>query len=226
MISLAIWWNMHLLIFQIAPALWARAILSSLKNFLVLICTKLQEISCYYLYLQHLRYATTCNTVVNRVVTNHSDYGIWHTVWLRFFLSYVKRRTYYPPRLSCLQIELEFVVTDDQGATAFLRPIINLCACHNNGVCLHSVTNKNSTYNSNKMNVLECGCLNGYTGTFCESDLDACEANLNPCYPGVKCIDLPPPANISGYKCGPCPNGFTGDGSKCRGIHHQTGLLT
>ncbi|CAH3044151.1 unnamed protein product [Pocillopora meandrina] len=66
------------------------------------------------------------------------------------------------------------------------------------------------------MKVLECGCLNGYTGTLCESDLDACEANLNPCYPGVKCIDLPPPANISGYKCGPCPNGFTGDGSKCR----------
>ncbi|RMX36464.1 hypothetical protein pdam_00010052, partial [Pocillopora damicornis] len=113
-------------------------------------------------------------------------------------------------------IELEFVVTDDQGATAFLRPIINLCACHNNGVCLHSASNKNSTHNSNKMNVLECGCLNGYTGTLCESDLDACEANLNPCYPGVKCIDLPPPANISGYKCGPCPNGFTGDGSKCR----------
>ncbi|XP_022801631.1 mucin-like protein isoform X3 [Stylophora pistillata] len=114
------------------------------------------------------------------------------------------------------QIELEFVVTDDQGAKAFLRPIINLCACHNDGVCLQSASNKNSTYGSNKMNVLECGCLNGYTGTFCESDLDACEANLNPCYPGVKCIDLPPPANISGYKCGPCPSGFTGDGSKCR----------
>ncbi|XP_022801632.1 mucin-like protein isoform X1 [Stylophora pistillata] len=116
------------------------------------------------------------------------------------------------------QIELEFVVKDDQGATAFLRPIINLCACHNDGVCLQSASNKNSTHESNTMNVLDCGCLNGYTGTFCESDLDACEANLNPCYPGVKCIDLPPPANISGYKCGPCPNGFTGDGSKCRDI--------
>ncbi|XP_020604224.1 mucin-like protein isoform X3 [Orbicella faveolata] len=65
------------------------------------------------------------------------------------------------------------------------------------------------------MNVLQCECLNGYTGTSCESDLDACEANLNPCYPGVSCVDLPPPANISGYKCGPCPSGFTGDGSKC-----------
>ena len=143
------------------------------------------------------------------------------TVWLLLCISHVKRRTYYPLRLSCLQIELEFVVTDDLGATAFLRPIINLCACHNNGVCLHSASSKNSTHDSNKMNVLECGCLNGYTGTFCESDLDACEANLNPCYPGVKCIDLPPPANISGYKCGPCPNGFTGDGSKCRGIHFK-----
>ena len=72
------------------------------------------------------------------------------------------------------------------------------------------------------MNLLQCECLNGYTGKFCESDLDACEANLNPCYPGVSCVDLPPPANITGYKCGPCPSGFTGDGSKCQGIVHST----
>ena len=39
MISLAIWWNMHLLIFQIAPALRARAI------FVVF-----EEFSCAYLH--------------------------------------------------------------------------------------------------------------------------------------------------------------------------------
>ena len=117
-----------------------------------------------------------------------------------------------------LQIHMEFVAKDSKGATAFLRPIINLCACHNDGLCYPSMNNKNASQNNNKMNVLQCECLNGYTGKFCESDLDACEANLNPCYPGVSCVDLPPPANISGYKCGPCPSGFTGDGSKCQGI--------
>ena len=116
------------------------------------------------------------------------------------------------------QIQLEFVVKDSKGATSFLRPIINLCACHNNGVCYHSASHRNSTQSSNKMNILQCECINGYTGEFCEGDLDACEANLNPCYPGVSCVDLPPPANITGYKCGPCPSGFTGDGSKCQGI--------
>ena len=122
-----------------------------------------------------------------------------------------------------LQIHMEFVAKDSKGATAFLRPVINLCACHNNGLCYQpSMNNKNASQNNNKMNLLQCECLNGYTGKFCESDLDACEANLNPCYPGVSCVDLPPPANISGYKCGPCPSGFTGDGSKCQGIVHST----
>lgn len=121
-------------------------------------------------------------------------------------------------KICFLQIHMEFVAKDSKGATAFLRPIINLCACHNDGLCYPSMNNKNASQNNNKMNVLQCECLNGYTGKFCESDLDACEANLNPCYPGVSCVDLPPPANISGYKCGPCPSGFTGDGSKCQGI--------
>ena len=120
---------------------------------------------------------------------------------------------------------MEFVAKDSKGATAFLRPIINLCACHNDGLCYPSMNNKNASQNNNKMNVLQCECLNGYTGKFCESDLDACEANLNPCYPGVSCVDLPPPANISGYKCGPCPRGFTGDGSKCQGIIQRFNFL-
>ncbi|PFX32349.1 Mucin-4 [Stylophora pistillata] len=158
----------------------------------------------------------TSNSMSVKWNGTNEQYSSWYSDWLRLCPSYAKRRTYYPLRPPCFQIALEFVVTDDRGATAFLRPIINLCACHNDGVCLQSASNKNSTYGSNKMNVLQCRCLNGYTGKFCESDLDACEANLNPCYPGVTCIDLPPPANISGYKCGPCPNGFTGDGSKCR----------
>ena len=62
-----------------------------------------------------------------------------------------------------------------------------------------------------------CACQGGYTGRFCDSDIDACEMNGHPCYTGVKCIDLPPPANASGYKCGPCPSGYTGNGAQCVG---------
>ena len=62
-----------------------------------------------------------------------------------------------------------------------------------------------------------CACLGGYTGRFCDSDIDACESNGQPCYTGVECIDLPPPANASGYKCGPCPSGYTGNGAQCVG---------
>ena len=56
MISLAIWCNKHLKVFQrlqIALTLWAHTILMSLKILPVLINTKLQEESCYYLYKQH-----------------------------------------------------------------------------------------------------------------------------------------------------------------------------
>ena len=62
-----------------------------------------------------------------------------------------------------------------------------------------------------------CACQGGYTGRFCDSDIDACEMNGQPCYAGVKCIDLPPPANASGYTCGPCPSGYTGNGAQCVG---------
>ncbi len=64
---------------------------------------------------------------------------------------------------------------------------------------------------------LGCACQGGYTGRFCDSDIDACEMNGQPCYTGVTCIDLPPPANASGYKCGPCPSGYTGNGAQCVG---------
>ena len=56
MISLAMWCNKHLKIFQglhIALALWARAILLPLKNLLVPISSKLHSKLYYYLYKLH-----------------------------------------------------------------------------------------------------------------------------------------------------------------------------
>ena len=59
----------------------------------------------------------------------------------------------------------------------------------------------------------DCGeCPDGYVGDG-ESgcvDLDACAED--PCYPGVFCKDLKPPAGADGFKCGKCPPGSTGDG--------------
>lgn len=66
---------------------------------------------------------------------------------------------------------------------------------------------------------MPCQCSSGYTGKFCEADIDACAINLNPCYPGVKCRDHPAPANETGYECGSCPNGFTGQGDSCQGVN-------
>ena len=70
-----------------------------------------------------------------------------------------------------------------------------------------------------RFNVLTCVCLNGYTGDLCETDLDACEENFEPCYPGVTCNDLPPPANETGFQCDPCPSGYSGDGIRCLGTN-------
>ena len=115
-----------------------------------------------------------------------------------------------------LQIDIEFVVADDSKQATVLRPVINVCACHNQGTCVP--IDENYADNSGaRFNVLSCVCQFGYTGTFCEADLDACEENFQPCYPGVQCIDLKPPANESGFVCGPCPDGLIGDGVECTG---------
>ena len=115
-----------------------------------------------------------------------------------------------------LQIDIEFVIADDSKQATVLRPEINVCACHNQGTCVP--VDENDADNSGaRFKILSCECQNGYTGTFCEADLDACEENFQPCYPGIQCIDLQPPADASGFDCGPCPDGLTGDGIQCTG---------
>ena len=71
--------------------------------------------------------------------------------------------------------------------------------------------------NDSKFIYQGCSCSAGYTGRFCENDIDACVLNGQPCFKDVNCTDQPAPANITGYSCGPCPSGYSGDGVKCVG---------
>ena len=117
------------------------------------------------------------------------------------------------------QANVTFVVTDDRGASTVHTPTIEMCACSNGGQCIPpELGDQENT--EEKFVVMGCACAEGYAGRFCKSDIDACEVNGQPCYPGITCEDLPAPAGISGYKCGPCPSGYSGDGTKCLGDQH------
>ena len=53
-----------------------------------------------------------------------------------------------------------------------------------------------------------------YSGRYCDIDVDGC-ADLS-CFEGVDCEDVQAPG--VGAMCGPCPDGFDGNGMKCTGI--------
>ncbi|XP_013391007.1 sushi, von Willebrand factor type A, EGF and pentraxin domain-containing protein 1 [Lingula anatina] len=57
----------------------------------------------------------------------------------------------------------------------------------------------------------ECRCHSGWEGQRCEMDIPGCLAGS--CFRNVTCYDVPAPG--TGFRCGPCPPGFTGDGSLC-----------
>ncbi|XP_044174744.1 uncharacterized protein LOC114975818 isoform X3 [Acropora millepora] len=118
------------------------------------------------------------------------------------------------PVTSSRQLNLSFVATDDQGAAATWNPSINMCACEHRGQCV-SPEDGDPVNTNSKFVYMGCTCQGGYTGRFCDSEIDACEVNGQPCYEDVVCTDLPPPANETGYTCGPCPSGFTGNGAEC-----------
>jgi len=110
-------------------------------------------------------------------------------------------------------VSLQVIATDSKGASSVFKPIFKLCACQNDGTCIDTPSQDDSIFS-----ILPCQCTSGYTGKYCAADIDACKVNLNPCYPGVKCEDLPAPANETGYECGSCPVGFSGMGDSCQGI--------
>ncbi|XP_048581956.1 uncharacterized protein LOC5522228 isoform X2 [Nematostella vectensis] len=108
---------------------------------------------------------------------------------------------------------LEFVATDEKGATAVQAVTIALCDCKNNGTCdFDTVLSVN---NASKLRTVGCNCSEQYTGDFCENEPDPCLDD--PCYEGVTCTR--DKSEELGYTCGACPSGRTGDGVSCADIN-------
>ncbi|XP_078571585.1 mucin-like protein [Branchiostoma floridae x Branchiostoma japonicum] len=115
-------------------------------------------------------------------------------------------------------LKLQLDVYNAENASAQYWPVIYMCSCHNGGNCNSSADPDPAIAGGeNKFHRQTCSCAPGYTGERCEMEVDACVVNLNPCFTGSECTDLPPPAGhgADGYTCGPCPDGYTGDGFNC-----------
>ncbi|XP_037930422.1 cubilin homolog, partial [Teleopsis dalmanni] len=65
---------------------------------------------------------------------------------------------------------------------------------------------------ANNIHNYTCICDVGWTYTnsspACVIDINECELHTNPCH--SECINMP-----GSFKCGPCPNGYTGNGITC-----------
>ncbi|XP_033095614.1 mucin-like protein [Anneissia japonica] len=117
--------------------------------------------------------------------------------------------TWTPVDTSMTQIA--FVASDENSATTTHQPNVFICDCKNEGKCIFDKPRPESNVAVDKFAIVECDCTPGYTGSDCRTDYDACEDNV--CYPGVTCVDEPPPSETA--TCSKCPTGLEGDGFKC-----------
>ena len=130
-------------------------------------------------------------------------------MYLRIFRQYLLYR-------SCIfsfQFNLSFLVEDSKNASSFLVPVVTVCACQNNGVCIQPATTvelQNLTFSRHSL--LSCECNMSFTGEFCEIIRDFCSPLSGfYCHPLVNC------SNSQGGTCGNCPSGYSGDGKDCAG---------
>ncbi|CAL1534783.1 unnamed protein product, partial [Lymnaea stagnalis] len=82
------------------------------------------------------------------------------------------------------------------------------------GAC--TLNTRNTDNSEGYFQVLQCSCFPAYTGSDCESELDACASK--PCSVGQECTDLTAAQqgnNVTGYVCGPCPVGYSDYDKKC-----------
>ncbi|XP_072175589.1 uncharacterized protein [Diadema setosum] len=116
--------------------------------------------------------------------------------------------TYQPSGLSQISIG---ILASDGVVSRFLQLLIVLCHCENNGTCDFTTMTEGYNLNNDKFAIAQCDCAQGWTGQRCNNDFDSCE--LNPCYPGVTCIDYPAPSITPA--CSSCPPNLAGDGYQC-----------
>ncbi|XP_059158904.1 mucin-like protein isoform X1 [Physella acuta] len=123
--------------------------------------------------------------------------------------------TYTPSVNSTVSVVLRVKDSQDCYSPVMIIPITICPRCSGHGQCNKNMT-RETEYFGGLVKIFKCSCLPGYTGTNCESELDACKDN--PCYKGQTCTDLTAAQQGNreiGYVCGPCPAGYTNYLGKC-----------
>ncbi|KAH9505495.1 hypothetical protein Btru_057451 [Bulinus truncatus] len=113
-------------------------------------------------------------------------------------------------------IKLRLRARDSKGSySPILNIPVTICpSCNSLGSCDSNIIRKE--VENGLFQVLTCNCQPAFTGTNCESELNACE--LRPCFKGQTCTDLTAAQqgnNTVGLKCGPCPSGYVDAFNTC-----------